>query len=60
MRYRVIQLTGNGLRIVCNVPEADRAMRICDAYEQSYVIDSNNQLIYSNVTTEYIYGRNRT
>ena len=59
MRYKVIQIVDDVARIVCNVAERYRALNICDAYRNSYVVDSNGECIYSNVTIEYTYGRRK-
>ena len=59
MRYKVIQIIDDVARIVCNVSERYRAMNVCDAYKNSYVVDSFGTCIYTNVTTEYIYGRRK-
>lgn len=49
MRYRVVNwYTGS---ILCNVPELRRAMDICKANTNTCVINSLDDVIYSNVTT---------
>ena len=49
IRYKVIHcITG---KILCNVPEFIRARNICNAYPNTWVVNSFGEVIYSNVTT---------
>jgi len=45
MRYLVILRDGT---ILCNVPEAERALNICRKYVGSYVVTSKWKQIYKN------------